>query len=312
MAHDPSRALEQGLQDVNEAGTSALRRDFVPPGSRPPVLYHFTDVTGLMGILRQKCLWASYARSLNDPSELLHGITVAKSVLKQGIAGVSPAFCSDVTSCLDGKQVFDSAFNLEWRPYLISFSEGHEHATHWLHYGRDGTGYAIGIIPDAITASPFDLIQVLYDEARQSELVSHIVARLHSTLMKGQQDLDAPERDALTRATIHMTATFLSAAAVRMKHRAFADEREWRLVTNELVINGVLQQVGTDLPKDWRAVAGRAVPYFIHKPAGRFVTSLVRGWSASMSEDDPALRMLLNEHALTDVTVATSIVSVRP
>lgn len=38
--------------------------------AQPPVLYHYTDAKGLLGILRSRRLWASDARFLNDTSEL--------------------------------------------------------------------------------------------------------------------------------------------------------------------------------------------------------------------------------------------------
>ena len=40
--------------------------------ARHPRLYHYTSRAGLEGIVRSRTLWATYYRSLNDSSEIIH------------------------------------------------------------------------------------------------------------------------------------------------------------------------------------------------------------------------------------------------
>lgn len=40
----------------------------------PPVLYHYTTQTGLLGILQGNCLWATDSRYLSDSSEYSYGL----------------------------------------------------------------------------------------------------------------------------------------------------------------------------------------------------------------------------------------------
>jgi hypothetical protein len=37
--------------------------------AKPELLYHYTTQHGLLGILKQKCIWATHIRYLNDTSE---------------------------------------------------------------------------------------------------------------------------------------------------------------------------------------------------------------------------------------------------
>jgi hypothetical protein len=46
----------------------------------PPVIYHYTDAVGLLGIVRSKEIWASHAAFLNDSSEVVYIKRVLKTV----------------------------------------------------------------------------------------------------------------------------------------------------------------------------------------------------------------------------------------
>ncbi len=55
-------------------------------GAEPELLYHYTTQKGLLGILHERCIWATHIRYLNDASEFKHGVEmVAQSVLKINI-----------------------------------------------------------------------------------------------------------------------------------------------------------------------------------------------------------------------------------
>jgi hypothetical protein len=43
-------------------------------------LYHYTSLTGIIGILQTRFIWATNALCLNDASEFSHGLDFAKQV----------------------------------------------------------------------------------------------------------------------------------------------------------------------------------------------------------------------------------------
>ena len=45
----------------------------------PEVLYHLSDIEGIVGIFNKRTLWATHASSLNDKTEISYGIDVAKA-----------------------------------------------------------------------------------------------------------------------------------------------------------------------------------------------------------------------------------------
>jgi hypothetical protein len=46
-----------------------------------PVIWHYTDVGGLFGIISKSKLWASHAFHMNDASELRHGAQILRYVI---------------------------------------------------------------------------------------------------------------------------------------------------------------------------------------------------------------------------------------
>ena len=46
-------------------------------------LFHYTDMAGLLGILRTETIWFTSIFHLNDPSELAYGIDIALGILEE-------------------------------------------------------------------------------------------------------------------------------------------------------------------------------------------------------------------------------------
>jgi len=72
-----------------DAEADQIVRSFVggletaPP---PTMIYHYSDAAGLRGIVESGKLWLSDIFSLNDPSELRHGISYVTEILKEKAA----------------------------------------------------------------------------------------------------------------------------------------------------------------------------------------------------------------------------------
>src|SRR5690349_14469339 len=95
MAHShdsvipPEMKAELGKFDQ---AAEALIASFVGPldsEPAPPSVYHYTNDTGLRGILESGKLWLTDIFNLNDPSELSHGFSHAVNIL-DGMAASGP------------------------------------------------------------------------------------------------------------------------------------------------------------------------------------------------------------------------------
>lgn len=142
---------------------------------RPERLYHFTDCAGLIGIFDKKTIWASRASSLNDPSEVRYGLDLACDLFRRQIVTAT-------NFSLEGMDGLVAAGADESRAYIVSFCGNLNLAGQWLHYGRSGSGVAVGFYPERLTQPPFDLFRIVYRHEAQLEAINTIIRTIDESL----------------------------------------------------------------------------------------------------------------------------------
>src|SRR5262245_20097593 len=106
-------------------------------------LYHYTDASGLKGIIESQQIWFTSHRYLNDPSEMIFGTGAAQDVIASVSAQRSrrvKIFCDMLADLFTIGNITKS---LE---YLVaSFSRESDDLGQWRAYGCDGHGFALGL-----------------------------------------------------------------------------------------------------------------------------------------------------------------------
>jgi Protein of unknown function (DUF2971) len=106
-------------------------------------LYHYTDASGLKGIIESQQIWFTSHRYLNDPSEIIFGTGAAQETIATVSAqrsGRVKIFCDVLADLFNVGNITKS---LE---YLVaSFSRERDDLGQWRAYGRDGHGFALGL-----------------------------------------------------------------------------------------------------------------------------------------------------------------------
>ncbi len=283
-------------------------------GSETPVpetLFHFTDCTGLGGILTTKVLWASLATSLNDASETKYAISRLCAHLKQGTIRPQHIPADLLRDFLQRRVQIEGLIN-DSRAYVISFCGGSDEAIHWLHYGRSGTGVAVGFEAARLKAEQFSLCPVIYDPARQDELLISLVT-LVDDFAGAFADKAFPaandHRARLDAVACHLLTMYLRLMSPRLKDPAFKAENEWRLITNEAWTprEGIATR-----DTYFRATGSRVVPYKEIKFETLPVTEIVLGASSPMQDDEQAIAVLMENTLGKTSPVRRSTVAVRP
>src|SRR5438128_2429934 len=99
-------------------------------------LYHYTDGNGLKGILENGQVWFTDYRHLNDPSELTHGIDMARDVarlLGNGADGRVRLFLENFADLFTHRN-FDTTLEF----FIASFSRARDDLGQWRAYSGDG------------------------------------------------------------------------------------------------------------------------------------------------------------------------------
>jgi len=210
-------------------------RKIWPSSEVPQQIYHYTDSKGLMGILASKKLWATDISYLNDSMELEYGSAVIAKLIDAKIAESSDA----LKTMLEDVKVFVNINSASTIAYVTCFCEDNNLLSQWRAYANRGAGYSIGIEAAALAraeyAGPVRLLtathlrRVLYDRAKQESLVKDTIDRfcaLFRDVISSLQD----EVDAINFVA-NPLARELWQHIYYFKDAAFAEEKEWRIIT---------------------------------------------------------------------------------
>jgi Protein of unknown function (DUF2971) len=285
------------LERLNSIADTATRRFAEPAISVPPLLYHYTNARGLIGIVDAKELWATDARFLNDATELDHVrevVAAAASSVAEHVHTPHARMLCDRLRLIESTDVFLGS------AYIASFSANPDLLSQWRAYGDDGLGYAVGVSSrfqlevasrDAETKYPPAVLRkVAYEpKAPGGRLWDSIVECV--ALVDSLEDVGATERTDLVYASI---LTLLRDVYPSVKNHGFSEEDEWRVVFWNHAMGGYLE------PLRFRPNGQGIAPYVAlrwkleqHQPP---VEEIVMGPRIPQVDGESALFMMLLAH----------------
>jgi|SRR6266849_3786947 len=80
LSEDLKQLAQAAHRDFANSIDPLLQAQFASDGF-PDTLCHYTDFSGLKGILETGSLWATYSRAMNDASEQQYGARVMRDYL---------------------------------------------------------------------------------------------------------------------------------------------------------------------------------------------------------------------------------------
>lgn len=209
-------------------------------------LYHYCDMSSLVGIVTSRSLWLSSIWHLNDPSELKFGFQLARNCALERFTELPDStidrFCWMIAEQFESGALAD-AFGF----FVGSFSGTADDLAQWRAYADDARGVAIEIAPDWFQSDAnktwidgrsdprdfFVVSNVLYDEGqakqRQAEAIDQAFRVYRSAEELGLHE----NRDAFEKFASALLASLgvpLLWNSLVVKHRAYAHEVETRLL----------------------------------------------------------------------------------
>jgi hypothetical protein len=202
--------------------------------SESNILYHYTNIEALNGILSTGSFMVSKSSFLKDPSE----VSFVKDIIRDiGIEFMDEAEINKMdfyNSLIKSMDELQQLFPL----YILSLTEEQDSLVLWSSYS-DFEGYNIGIDIKNINFSK-DLFclsgKVIYDKDTQKEMIKEIIFDLY-TLYKKYETLKCKEYFIETEKTLLLN---IYTRAMFFKRYGFKDEREYRIVFTIKGTNTVL------------------------------------------------------------------------
>lgn len=204
-------------------------------------LYHYTDASGLLGIVKNQEIWFTNIFHLNDNDELSYGLRLAINMLRKIIDGSQSNevrfFCEFFSDFV--KRNYGTLFGF----YVASFSMARDDLGQWRAYAANGKGFALGLSPtlfdtqDKKNRKPHQNIffsPVIYGEKAAIERLKEIIDRAVMVITEPASIAAYEGNHAVTCRFFYEVAVNLSSPilwhAVTSKHEAFQNEREMRLI----------------------------------------------------------------------------------
>jgi hypothetical protein len=286
-------------------------------------LYHYCSNASFVSIISTKEIWASDFSLSND---LLEGKWVRQVFLD---------FCHDKNvAAADQLQLlehFDEITAIFGGTGFCMSEEG-DLLSQWRAYANDGVGVSIGFNKEYLEAlgkfkqnrnDTFNasLTKVEYSVARQKEYLSENAEKIlkfvsegvirRPTLLTPEPEADRAQRE-VKLGEMLLQFVFFFGHLYSFKNPAFAEEREWRLISH--VIRQYKQQKpSNDLKEmEFRPLVDRLVPFRripLEQVGKAPVTEIVLGPKNVTPEE--IIHALLEKNGFSDVTVKRSKASYR-
>ncbi|WP_254505646.1 DUF2971 domain-containing protein [Bacillus altitudinis] len=213
-----------------------------------PLLYHYTNVNGLEGIMKHKELWVSNADFLNDKTERKYTVKILSDLIEEKLEELENNELKDIIN-ESLKKVLDMQ---EFPTYVLSLSKNKDSNLLWSNYSQDD-GYNISFDfekLEEIEGSPHLIVfksKVIYDEEIHYEALNELADFCVSTFSKIKPEYE----DFIT--DIEMIQTALQLLASFFKDSCFQQEEEYRIV--------LIQKAENEDNYECRVSNGTFIPY---------------------------------------------------
>lgn len=184
----------------------------------PNVLYHYTSLDGLFGILEDEKIWASKIHYLNDSSEFSYAVSLLRGYLWERLRR------DNTLQTVVNRIRVELENSINMHIFVCSFTEKGDLLSQWRAYSGNSVGFSIGFkvkkLIELATKEGFYLHKCIYNKKEQIRIIEGYGCRILKEL-KSNDDLEFWGQ--------HI-AEFLRIAPL-LKNRHFKEEAEWRLIS---------------------------------------------------------------------------------
>lgn len=281
------------MQDIDELFRQDVDR----------VFYHYTSVSSLMGMAQSKCLWASNINYMNDAKEMVQACEILERVIhckmdNENFSDEESKFLFQFISWVNACK--HTTYNI----FVFSLTEEPSLLSQWRSYTPHGKGVSIGfnaqVLNNIIKKYDLKIAQCFYQREEQEYVLSNLVEKLLFTFRE-----DLPKINISNSHPSQCYNSYLETFRGKVlqvlsiiKHEAFREEREWRLVS-PYYANYTIPLI------KFREGASMLVPYIElelgeNKP---YFENVILGPSPHQNLSMSALSMFLSNQGLCNTTV---------
>ncbi|WCL50690.1 DUF2971 domain-containing protein [Leptospira sp. GIMC2001] len=190
-------------------------------------IYHYTSIDGLMGIIQNKAIYSTDARFLNDISEQNYAKNLILEECNLFLERVEKSNQFFWESVLKGLNKQDIPII-----YITSFTSESDLLSMWRGYGSNTSSVALEFgktFLGLITNSYSSLVNVIYLESEQRSFIQWNIESIIKYYVINKEATDQN-----IESTVKTAIQYISMLFPVLKHPAFKEEKEIRLIIPEV------------------------------------------------------------------------------
>jgi len=214
----------------------------------PERLYHYTSIEGVEGILSKRSLWASQIHFLNDTQEFRYSFDILRKLIPEfrdrfqkkrplPVPPLNPEECLDAFYGAIEKIYFEFDVLARIPVCVFSFSPCGDLLSQWRGYCPANGGYSIGFRSELLIpwlkSNKLLLEPCIYDKTKQEAIIREEIVEKGNDLIKKQSDEPDNLENIMREVSINFVMEF-SQIASKLKHPAFNEECEWRIISEPI------------------------------------------------------------------------------
>lgn len=233
---------------IDKVVWSEARRQKIIIGKIPDIIYHYTTLEGLKGIIESNSIWLSDYSYLNDATEIQHGIKLVSLVASEMIE--APKYASS-------KELIQSWINniekVQHRVCIASFSSDGDSLSQWRSYGNIAIGFNSNLTIGYASETYFRPVE--YDAHIQKKLIELYLSHMCQAYV-----LDHSMGRLQKIEDVYFKTEKMIKLITFFKDIGFKDEAEYRIAYLE--DKNLFDTLGLQIaPKEFRVSKGKLIPY---------------------------------------------------
>jgi len=194
-------------------------------------LYHYTTQKGLLGIIKNRQIWATHTQYLNDRREFVHAVDLVREEIKRLLDEAPHKSAREYA--LANMRAAVSRSPQDINICVCSFSEERDSLSQWRAYGGS-SGFAVGFSSQVLRAATekleWFLAPCIYDPATQRDLARALVEEVLEENLGGPLVEDEEDDIAIKSMGGNLLPDLHTYAPI-LKDESFKEEREWRIIS---------------------------------------------------------------------------------
>ncbi|MEX0904446.1 MAG: DUF2971 domain-containing protein [Balneolaceae bacterium] len=204
-------------------------------------LFHYTDLNGLKGILKERGLWISHISTLNDPFELKYGQKLIIQELDNQIVKENE---DNIREFYNSIKISVGSFGKAMhQTFIACFCESENLLSQWRAYSNNGGGFSIGFEINDSSLITFEktnfeecfkpiLRKIIYKPEEQMRLIKDYINIVTEGYRKGIVGKVSGVMNENYHSAVmgSQASNLLLDLILSIKNPAFSEEKEWRLI----------------------------------------------------------------------------------